>query len=56
MLKEFRYTGINQAGNPVQGVVLASNKSNAKKLIRETEIKQNISVNQIDQKLTSSIK
>jgi len=50
MLKEFRYTGINQAGKSVQGVVLASNKSNAKKLVRETEIKQNISVNQIDQK------
>jgi len=50
MLKEFRYTGINQSGNSVQGVVLASSKSNAKKLIHDTEIKQNISVNQIDQK------
>jgi len=51
MLKEFRYTGINQAGKPVQGVVLAHNKSTAKKLIHNTEIKQNISVNQIDQKI-----
>lgn len=50
MLKEFRYTGINQAGNPVQGVVLAHNKSKAKKLIHDIESKQSISVNQIDQK------
>ncbi len=39
MLKEFRYTGNNPAGKPVQGVVLAHNKSTAKKLIHETEIK-----------------
>ncbi len=50
MLKEFRYTGVNQTGNPVQGVVLAHNKSNAKKLVRDIESKQSISVNQIDQK------
>jgi len=51
MLKEFRYTGNNPAGKPVQGVVLAHNKSTAKKLIHETEIKQNISINKIDQKI-----
>jgi len=50
MIKEFRYTGINEVGNPVQGVVLAHNKQKAKNIIHDIEIKQNITVNQIDQK------
>ncbi|MBN2017521.1 MAG: type II secretion system F family protein [Candidatus Cloacimonetes bacterium] len=50
MLKEFRYTGINQVDSPVQGVVLASNSTSAKKLIRDIELKQNITVNKIDPK------
>ena len=51
MLKEFRYTGNNPAGKPVQGVVLAHNKSTAKKLIHDIETKKSISINKIDQKI-----
>jgi len=50
MQKEYRYTGISQNGKAIQGVVIASNKSRAKKLIREIEEKQNFTVNKIDQK------
>lgn len=48
MQKEFRYTGIAQNGKAIQGVVIASNKSRAKQLIRDIEEKQNFTVNKIE--------
>jgi len=56
MLKEFRYTGNNPAGKPVQGVVLAHNKSTAKKLIHDIETKKVFLLIKLIKKLISYIK
>ncbi len=47
MLNEFRYQGISSNGNAVQGIVLAKNKSTAKKKILTLADKHNIRINSI---------
>lgn len=47
MQKEFRYQGVSLNGKPVQGVVLAHNKSKAKQLIKKIASKHRIKINAI---------
>ncbi|HPR17412.1 MAG TPA: type II secretion system F family protein [Candidatus Cloacimonadota bacterium] len=50
MLNEYRYQGILASGKPVQGIVIAQNKSNAKKIIERIAAKHNININTISRK------
>ena len=52
MQKEFRYHGVTLNGRPVQGVVLAHNKSKAKQLINKIATKHKIQVKTILPKKT----
>ncbi len=47
MQYEFRYQGINFQGKGVQGIVFASNKRNAKKMIDDFALKHRIKINSI---------
>ena len=52
MLNEFRYQGVSASGKAVQGIVLAKNKSIAKKLISTLADKHKIRINSILPKKT----
>ncbi|MCD4795956.1 MAG: type II secretion system F family protein [Candidatus Cloacimonetes bacterium] len=52
MLNEFRYQGVSFSGKAVQGIVLAKNKSTAKKLISTLADKHKIRINSILPKKT----
>ncbi|MCK4339431.1 MAG: type II secretion system F family protein [Candidatus Cloacimonetes bacterium] len=52
MQKEFRYRGVTFNNKPVQGVVLAHNKSKAKQLIKQIATKHRIKINVILPKKT----
>ena len=52
MQKEFRYQGVSLNGKPVQGLVLAHNKSKAKQLIKQIATKHRIRINSILRKKT----
>ncbi len=47
MLNEYRYQGVSVNGKGVQGIVIARNKSNAKKIIKTLAEKHKLKINSI---------